>query len=186
MNCIKQRECECPKCVEDIATALKFVSNEYTRISGINCEGNLYDQAGEHAFVAELYHQLKTIIEHDESGYYNDLLLHFDLTKRRFLDQRPDLVLHHSPHDRKRQEMYVEVKTAWNVGDIVDDLQKLIDATSRDDNHNKLGYKYGVMIMGNITKINSQRLIQDYPEIFHHPQLFFITFERNNPNFYLF
>ncbi len=160
MNSTKQDDM--PPCINDLFAALYKVSNNYLTVLGMNNEYQFYPQAAEHAFAAEIYHQFKLIIENDSSGYYMGLILHFDLTKRRFLDRRPDLVLHRSPMNRLDQRMYVEIKTVDNKEEIEDDLVKLIQATSPNNEAERLGFENGVMIMGKQSFQNAQKRIHDF------------------------
>ncbi len=134
------------KCIIDLLSAITNVSSTYIRIIGLNDGNERYEQAAENAFSAELYHQYKTIIENDNTEYYRRLELHYDLTKQRFNNRRPDLVLHISPDTRLDQRLYVEVKTSIRTTNYNSDFEKIILATATNDNHNQLGYKNAVFI----------------------------------------
>jgi hypothetical protein len=148
------------KCVEDIYDALKNISVDYLNINSINSRGDNYAAAAEHAFAAELYHQYKLIMKDDE--YYKDLLLHFDLTKERFISRRPDLVLHQKADNRDDQRMYVEIKTRNDPSEIRDDLRKMFEAISPDNGSTHLGFKTGVMILGKLRLDSAKSIINRY------------------------
>jgi len=150
-----------PKCLDDLYTALDNVDTDYKTVLGFGVNNIEYQQSAEHAFIAELYHQFKIIIVNDNSGYYENLSIHFDLEKERF-GRRPDLVLHTSPVSRFNQKMYVEVKTNSKRTNFSNDLDKIFLATAPDNGAIQLGFNFGVFIIGKKTFDNSKRIVRNY------------------------
>ena len=150
------------KCIVDFLSALSCIDKNYVAVTGYNIENNEYQQAAEGAFTAELYHQLKSIIRHDKTGYYSGLSLHYDLTKGRFDNRRPDLVLHTSPTSRKDQRLYVEVKTSTSISNYDDDLNKLFLAVARDNNSQQLGYSNAIFLTLRASHANVLKHICEY------------------------
>ncbi len=134
------------KSIIDLIAALTNIDKTYITIIGLNQRSKEYQQSAEAAFTAELYHQWKNIIRNDSTDYYDDLQIHYDLTKERFGGKRPDLVLHKGPNSRSIQKLYVEIKTSLATTNYDSDFEKLILAVSTDNNNNQLGYEKAVFL----------------------------------------
>lgn len=150
------------KCITDLIDAIKKVDDNYIKVIGFNVEDKVYQQAAENAFTAELYHQFKSIIENDKTGYYKNLQLHYDLTKMRFNGQRPDLVLHRAPDSRDIQRLYVEIKTCKSTIDYNSDFDKIFLATAPNNRRERLGYENAVFISVNSESVQVKQKIVDY------------------------
>ena len=128
------------KCVIDLLAAISQIESTYISIIGYNSNDLRYQQAAENAFTAELYHQYKSIIVNDKTDYYNNLQLHYDLTKMRFDGRRPDLVLHKSPDSRDIQKLYIEIKTSASTNNYISDFEKILLATEPNNGETHLGF----------------------------------------------
>lgn len=116
--------------------ALNAVENQYIAQHYVNPNVN-YIQKPERVFVAELYHQLRTI---QNAHNFGNLYFNVDLNKRRsmplnepcfpetpFKKISPDIVLHNGQSNTLNQKLVCEVKmegTSWKS--MEKDLRKLI------------------------------------------------------------
>lgn len=150
------------KSIVDLIAALTNIDRTYIRLIGLNHNNEEYQQAAEGAFTAELYHQWKSIINNDSTGYYQGLQIHYDLTKERFEGKRPDLVLHTAPTSRKNQKLYVEVKTSRSTANYYSDFDKIFLAVSPDNDAELLGYQNAVFLSTTATYKSVCDTIKDY------------------------
>ncbi len=156
------------------------INPDYVNVQGFKRNKEIIQQAAENAFTAELYYHLR--LEQSKWFPNEGLIWHFDLNKERVNSIRPDLVFHHSPHDRKDQRIFLEVKTNKSVDDnsIRKDLEKLDNAVSDNDDSMKLGFKYGIYIVGNSDVL---QLIKKYKfKLDVAKKLYLITFESSKFN----
>lgn len=150
------------KCIIDLVAALVNVDDTYINVIGFRQNNETYQQAAEASFTAELYYQFKSIINNDKTGYYNNLQLHYDLTKERFNGQRPDLVLHRGPNSREDQRLYVEVKTDRSLRNYNADFDKIFKALDENNNGDQLGYSNALFISLHSQDVNAEEAINQY------------------------
>lgn len=156
------------KCVIDLLSAICRIESTYISIIGFNSNDETYQQAAESAFTAEFYHHYKSIIVNDNTNYYSNLLLHYDLTKMRFDGRRPDLVLHKGPDTREIQKLYIEIKTSASTNNYTSDFEKIFLATEENNGANKLGFQNAAFIS---VKANIESVYQKIREFKNSKQL---------------
>lgn len=103
------------KCIIDLLSSISQVSPRYFNAIGTRTNSTRYQQIIENTFTAELYHCYRNTMDlSNNNNYYNDLILHFDISKFGG-NMRPDLVLHNAQENRDNQKMFVEVKANPNI-----------------------------------------------------------------------
>lgn len=168
------------KCVIDLLSAVTQIIPRYFNALGTRENGEQYGQVTENPFTAELYHRFKNIIEtHINFQYYDNLILHFDITKLS-VGMRPDLVLHEAQENRNVQKMFIEVKTDPAVN-LTDDFNKLITATDT-----YLHFENAVLITVNRRFRDLLNLIRQHKAFFELEEtrakrIFFINVDSSNP-----
>lgn len=144
------------KYLVDVISAVARVDSDYFKARGTRPNETQYDQHIEQSFSAELFHQFRTIMEETVNvSYYNNLVLHFDITKLS-VDSRPDLVLHESQENRNNQQMFIEVKTNPRAN-LTNDFNKLIMATEE-----YLNFKNSVIVVVNRPFSETHNLILNH------------------------
>lgn len=168
------------KCVIDLLSAVTQVNSRYFNAIGTREDQTQYNQVTENPFTAELYHRFKNIIEVPvNANYYNNLILHFDITKLS-VGMRPDLVLHQAQENRNDQRMFIEVKTDATIN-LSADFNKLIEATN-----SYLNFRNVVMITVNRRFNDMLNLIRLHGSFFEiEParmrRIYFINVDTDNP-----
>ena len=144
------------KCIVDLFSAVTQIDRRYFSAIGRRANREPYPQLTEASFSAELFHRFKNIIELPiNSEYYNNLILHYDITKGH-MNGRPDLVLHQAQENTNDQRLLIEVKTDAGA-DLIDDLNKLITATD-----NYLHFDNVALIIVNRQFINTKQITSDF------------------------
>ncbi|NEW77998.1 MAG: hypothetical protein GZ086_00935 [Gelidibacter sp.] len=151
------------KCIIDLICATTQITPVHFRAIGTRENHSQYDQNIEQSFSAELFHRFKSLIELPaNTNYYNNLILHFDITKLS-VGSRPDLVLHESQANRNNQKMFIEVKTDPKAN-LTDDFNKLIMSTAE-----YLNFQNSVLIVVNRSFEETHNLIKNHKEFYSIP-----------------
>lgn len=146
----------------DLAFAFQKVSMDCYKWNALNGNGNEYQQEAENNFTSEIVRHFRNLIDEPSNGpYYKNLKCHFDVRKAR-VHLQPDIILHESPNNRKRQELFCEVKIDPN-SDLTDDLNKLTTAVL-DYSDDNLNFHFGVYIIANKSLIDVKNDIRSYFE----------------------